>query len=105
MKNKPAYTKKIPKKQITQWVGALGYEIIDEIITPNCPSITPGSVVADLYGASISLYTDNEKQDNKIVKQIIKRYKLDPLEAKIVVDPDVPIALIVLYILEAGTYV
>ena len=88
--------KKINKNQLTHWIGKLGYEIIDEIISPMCEI---SDVVADLYLADVITYAVDDKLADKIIKKIKERYKIDYY-----IMPDTPIALIVLVILEDGVY-
>ncbi len=91
--------KKIPQKQINHWVGRLGYEIIDEIIAPECGI---GSVVADLYLADIGTYTSGDKQSQKIINKIYRKYKIPKMS--VLLTDHTPIALLALAILEEGTY-
>lgn len=98
-KKKYKYQSKIPARQMTYWVGILGYEILDEVVSPMCGI---SGVVADLYGADILLYAQNEAHAEKILKKILKRYKISKYD--VLLTTQSPIALIALAILECGTY-
>lgn len=91
--------KKIPKDQITHWVGRLGYEIIDEIIAPECGI---DCVIADLYLADVATYAMNEKHGYKIIRKIYKKYHIPKMS--VLLTPQTPIALLALAVLEEGRY-
>lgn len=95
--------KKVDPEQITSLIGTIGYDILDNVISPACGI---DSVIADLYLADISVYADGDKQTLKIAKKILKRYKIKDehgLYADLI-SGGWPIALIVLLILEDGDY-
>ena len=92
------------KAEITEVVGTIGYDILDNFIAP-LAGIDP--VVADLYLASPSDYLDG-KDLTKAMKKIIKEYEIDnadqpefPLADYL---SDMPLALISLYVMENGNY-
>lgn len=102
---------KIEKELVSKAVGQIGYDIIDNIISPICGV---SGVFADLYLADISIYTDSEEQGQEVIKAIYERYKM-PIDEVIDVETNKssyrfsvqdswPIALIVLLILEEGEY-
>lgn len=95
--------KEIPRLTITRLIGAIGYDIIDNVICPECGI---DSVIADLYLADISCYADGDKQSLKIAKKILKRYKIKDEHGLYsdLISGGWPIALIVLLILEDGDY-
>ena len=94
--------KRIDPITVTSLVGTIGYDILDEVISPACGI---DSVIADLYMADILIYADDDKHAMKIAKKILKRYKVkdqDHLYQTLMISW--PIALIVLLILEDGDY-
>lgn len=91
------YMKKIPQKQMSGWIGTIGYDIIDRIISPVCGI---SGVVADLYVCDILLYADDDKQAERIVRKVCKKYSL-PIT---LVQTTTPIALIALMVIEHGKY-
>ena len=101
--------KTIDKKVLTEAIGTIGYEIID-IIAEACD--IKEIFFADLYLVDMRTYTDGEKQEDKIIKEIYKKYKLaipthkDGKKTKThyEISSDWSIALIVLHILEEKGY-
>ncbi|GEM_PF-3341297 len=91
--------KKINPKILTYWIGKIGYQIIDEIISPMCGI---DGVIAELYLVDIGIYTMDDKLTAKIATKIVKRYKLDKIYAELIQDWN--LAQIVLLILEEGEY-
>ena len=92
----------INKKELSKLIGQIGYEILDEIIAPVCGI---EGIIADLYLADMACYTmGDEENEKKIIDKIIERYKLYRTDAELIIDSSMPIALIVLFILENGEY-
>lgn len=91
--------KKIPKKQLDYWIGSIGYQILDDIVAPEC---NISGIMADLYLASVMDYADDEKQGRKIIKKIYSKYKIP--KYSVYLSEEAPIALLALAILECGEY-
>lgn len=94
----------IDKNELKQMTGSIGYDILDNIVSPICGI---SGIMANLYLATILDYTmdEDDPDTDKIIEEICKRYKLEYLDDEKTVPPifaDMPIALIALYILENG---
>ncbi|MHA1437967.1 MAG: hypothetical protein ACTSPD_10355 [Promethearchaeota archaeon] len=96
----------IDKKELKNAIGSIGYDILDNIVSPICGI---EGIIADLYLATLLDYTlgEDSPENDKIIKTICERYKLEYLDDENEIPPiypDMSIALIALYILENGEY-
>jgi len=90
----------IKKEELSKYIGNIGYDIIDNIISPVCGI---DKVIADLYLADIQTYTfGDKKENNKIIKQVEKKYNIKLEYPKYFLET--PLALLALYILECSDY-
>ena len=89
----------INKKELSKHIGSIGYDILDEIVSPVCGI---GAIMADLYLAEINTYTScDEKENKKIFKLISKKYNIKMDKEYF---SEAPIALLALYIMEESDY-
>lgn len=89
--------KRLSKKQLGYWIGKIGYDILDNIVGPACGA---SNILADLYLVDVATYAIEEELCEKIVKKIVRKYKIGGY----LVTEVTPIALIALIILEEGKY-
>lgn len=89
--------KRIPKKQLSYWIGKIGYDILDDIIAPACGI---SEILADLYLANVNDYAMDEKQVDEILQKIGEKYDIGDYPLL----EGMPIACIALIILENGKY-
>jgi len=87
------------KEELSKYIDKIGYEIIDDIISPMCGI---SDVIADLYLADIQTYEYDEKKAIRIAEKVFKKYGIKNGYAEIFIDK--PIALLALFILEESNY-
>lgn len=89
---------RIDNKLLSLWIIKIGFEIIDDVISPICGI---DHVIADLYLADVWVYASDQKEVDKIFREIRKKYKLNKYT---LLDDSIPIAMIALEILLEGEY-
>lgn len=88
------------KEKITEAIGTIGYDIIDNFIAPKAGI---SQVMADLYLVSFGDYLD-DKEEREVMVEVLKKYGLGDDEFLPDYMENMPIALIALYIMESGNY-
>lgn len=96
----------VTSEEISHYIGEIGYHILDTIVSPICGI---DGVMADLYLAEISTYTNDETEKYEIMQKVFDHYGLftgnaETDEIQMNEFADKPIALLALYILEEGNF-